>query len=68
MSRTARLVAAAVLAAALLPAVGGGTTGATAADPLFRPLSDFKASGEKVRIPRSATPRCESTSVAPGQS
>ena len=50
MSRTARLVAAAVLAAALLPAVGGGTTGATAADPLYRPLSDFKASGEKVRI------------------
>ena len=50
MSRTARLVAAAVLAAAVLPAVGGGTTGATAADPLYRPLSNFKPSGDKVRI------------------
>ena len=51
MSRTARLVAAAVLAAALLPAVGGGPTGATAADPLYRPLSNFKASGKKVGSP-----------------
>jgi len=50
MSRTARLVAAAVLAAAVLPAVGGGSTGATAADPMYRPLSSFKASGDKVRI------------------
>ena len=50
MSRTARLVAAAALAAAVLPAVGGGTTGAIAADPLYRPLSNFKLSGDKVRI------------------
>ncbi|HET9419630.1 MAG TPA: M12 family metallo-peptidase [Nocardioides sp.] len=50
MSRTARLVAAAVLAAAVLPAVGGGSTGATAADPMYRPLSDFAPSGDRVRI------------------
>ena len=50
MSRTARLVAAAILAVAVLPAVGGGSTGATAADPMYRPLSNFKASGDKVRI------------------
>ena len=50
MSRTARLVAAGILAAAVLPAVGGGATGATAADPMYRPLSNFKASGDKVRV------------------
>jgi hypothetical protein len=53
MSRTARFAAAAVLAAAVLPAVGGGSTGATvatAADPMYRPLSNFKPSGDKVRV------------------
>ena len=50
MSRIARLVAAAALAAAVLPAAGGGTAPATAADPLYRPLSNFKPSGDQVRI------------------
>ena len=50
MSRTVRLVAAAALAAAVLPAFGGGSTGAIAADPLYRPLSNYELSGDKVRI------------------
>ena len=50
MSRTVRLVAAAALAAAVLPAFGGGSTGAIAADPLYRPLSHYELSGDKVRI------------------
>lgn len=50
MSRTVRLVAAAALAAAVLPAFGGGSTGAVAADPLYRPLSKYTVSGDKVRV------------------
>jgi hypothetical protein len=50
MSRTVRLLAAAALATAVLPALGGSTTGAAAADPLYRPLSNFELSGDNVRI------------------
>ncbi len=50
MSRTVRLVAAAALAAAVLPAFGGSTAGSVAADPLYRPLANYQVSGDKVRI------------------
>ncbi len=46
MSRTVRLVAAAALAAAVLPAFGGSTSGAVADDSLYRPATSFKPSGE----------------------
>ncbi len=50
MSRTVRFVAAAALAAAVLPAFGGSSTGAIAADPLYRPLANYELSGDKVRV------------------